>query len=307
MSDLIITGLLSGSAPASTGSLISQIRRILNDNPRIDTCLEAMDSSETGLDVGDGTLYSEGVVVEFQDNGEQCLIKSVSSNTLTVIRGYKGTTASTHDNNTTICVDPVFQYIQVAQAISASINGLYPYVYKELNDTITPVSGTKWYDSAAPTMLEISSATQITADGTDVFYYGVDRGAYPLDILHNVPTAIAASGVGYRVPFLRNTVNDININGIAPLTDTTSSGTYVDFSEGVQTDCIIYYAVARLIGATDISRTTQEDIGMSDESVKPGSRTQLSAYWDNKARQERNKWQMELEITLPRRKKWGHQ
>ena len=374
----------------SQATLITRIRRILNDDPYLDTCQEVMDTTETGLDVTDGTQYAAGTTIEFQDDGELCYVKSVASNTLTVVRNYGysvTTTAGTgtgHNQYVQIARRPLFQYTQITDAISGAINGLWPYVYKSTLDSVTPVAGTKWYNVTSPAAItlstiatgatavattasahglgvgeaitiagtntaayhaswvvsavssptvfsfyvgtalgnatggtvtsisgsvpkEISSAVQATTATTPVpFYYGINRGAYPIDLVNNVPTSIAASGRAYHIPFLNNTTNQILVNGIAPVTPTVTSGAYADLSDGLQTDCVSYYAVARLVASTDISRTTQEDITMGDESVTSGKRTSISAFWDQKGRMERNKWEQELKIILPRMQKWGH-
>tara|TARA_R110000868_G_scaffold135264_2_gene347704 strand:+ start:777 stop:1874 length:1098 start_codon:yes stop_codon:yes gene_type:complete len=64
------------------------------------TTTEALDASETGIDVADGTLFKRGDVVKIAD--ELSLVSSVASNTLTVIRGYAGSTAATHSTAATI-------------------------------------------------------------------------------------------------------------------------------------------------------------------------------------------------------------
>lgn len=299
----------------SRQTLVADIRRILNDNPSQDTCTEAMDTTETALDVADGTLYAAGGVVEFQDDGEQCLIQSVSGNTLTVVRNYNfsvGTTAGTgtsHSINTAILRDPTFPYKHITDAISAAINGLWPYVYKEITDSFTPTPGTKWYNvsTASIAMLELSSAVQVTTSTVpEPYYYGTNRKTDLIELRFNVPTAIAANGMAYYITGANNQTNAINISGIGAITDTVATGNYSDFSAGMEADCIKYYAVDRLIGSTDISRTTAEDISMGDKTVPAGSRSRLASVWERRALIERNKWAMQLEITLPRMKKWGH-
>lgn len=71
-------------------------------SPTTDTLAEALDNSETGVDVTDGTLYQPGTV--FQVDDEKFWVSSVSSNTLTVIRGWGSTSAVTHDNAATITI-----------------------------------------------------------------------------------------------------------------------------------------------------------------------------------------------------------
>ena len=58
---------------------------------------EAMDASETGFDVDDGTDFAEGDVLLV--DAELMYVSGISSNTLTVTRGYGTSVAATHSNN----------------------------------------------------------------------------------------------------------------------------------------------------------------------------------------------------------------
>ena len=58
------------------------------------TLNEALDATETGVDVTSGSLFETGQIVRF-DN-ELGYITSVAANTLTVTRGINGSTAATH-------------------------------------------------------------------------------------------------------------------------------------------------------------------------------------------------------------------
>ena len=66
---------------------------------------EALDTSETGVDVdegAEGSAFDVGDVIAI--DSEFMLVQSISSNTLTVVRGYQSTTAATHNDNTTIYI-----------------------------------------------------------------------------------------------------------------------------------------------------------------------------------------------------------
>ena len=62
----------------------------------ITTLAEALDASETGIDVTSATGISATDIISVED--ELMLVGSISSNTLTVTRGHGGTTAATHLN-----------------------------------------------------------------------------------------------------------------------------------------------------------------------------------------------------------------
>lgn len=69
------------------------------------TTNEALDASETAVDVTSATNLSAGQVILVES--EQMYISSISSTTLTVERGVNGTTAATHDTGKTISI---YQY-----------------------------------------------------------------------------------------------------------------------------------------------------------------------------------------------------
>ena len=69
------------------------------------TTAEALDASETGVDVTSATNLSAGQLILVES--EQMYIYSISSTTLTVERGVNGTTAATHDTAKTIYI---YQY-----------------------------------------------------------------------------------------------------------------------------------------------------------------------------------------------------
>ncbi len=294
----------------SRTTLVHRIRRILNDNPFQDTCTEAMDTTETGLDVADTTKYDIGAIVEFQDDGEQCLVTALASGTtLTVIRGYNSTTPGTGSSHSISCViakDPVFQWVQIQEDIESVLRGLWPYVYKEVNLTLTPnTDGNQYYNvtngDTIP-LMGLSSVTQIVGTGATsrVFRYGERKGAYPVRIFSNMPTSKVASGQALWIPYLADATNSIFVNGIGNITATYSAPNYSDISEGVQVDAVKFLTVALLVAGSDIARTTQEDVMMGDQTVVPGRRTDVSSFWERKGIQARNQWAMELQRTLPR-------
>lgn len=63
---------------------------------------EALDSSETGVDVDNGSLFVIGDVIQVE--AEQMQVTDISTNTLTVTRGYNSTIAATHADNTEVGV-----------------------------------------------------------------------------------------------------------------------------------------------------------------------------------------------------------
>ena len=64
------------------------------------TLAEALDTSETGVDVSSGAALD--VLDTLLVDSEQMYVTGISTNTLTVVRGVNGTTAAAHDNGATV-------------------------------------------------------------------------------------------------------------------------------------------------------------------------------------------------------------
>ena len=64
---------------------------------------EALDNSETGINVDDGTDFEVGQNIKV--DSEEMTITDISSNTLTVIRSVNGTSAATHNDNAQVNED----------------------------------------------------------------------------------------------------------------------------------------------------------------------------------------------------------
>lgn len=77
----------------------------ISATPYIDsgtTTAEALDATETGVDVASGAALAVGQTMRVES--EQMYIQSISSNTATVKRGVNGTTAATHATGVTVYV-----------------------------------------------------------------------------------------------------------------------------------------------------------------------------------------------------------
>ena len=108
---------------------------------------EALDNSETAVDVDDGTAFRKGDIVGVEDSdgdiAEKMYVSSVSSNTLTVVRGYGATSATTHDDNSPIRV--LTRAMPEGEAYTTgpttSVSGVYNYV--QLFSEAVKVTGTE--------------------------------------------------------------------------------------------------------------------------------------------------------------------
>lgn len=92
----------------------------------VDTLAEALDETETAIDVTDGTLFN---VYDYIRVGDELMhIESISTNTLTVRRGVNGFTAAEHDSGA------VVKRWQVVDDIALLATRMVAYWYQRRND-----------------------------------------------------------------------------------------------------------------------------------------------------------------------------
>ena len=294
----------------SQATLIRRIRDILGDTPRGD--LNAADpTTGTTVTVADSTIYNNGDIIEFQDDGEQCFVRSNNgATTMTVIRGYNGTTAATsHATNVVILKNPTFGYIEIVNAIERGLHNLWPTVYRKYQVTIaaaTLAAATDNYYDLDTTIEDLISVNQLSSDSLSLKQYGGRGGSHPATIVRDVPTGLASSGVALYLPRVYNTGQNITVTGSARIDDTTSGGNYSHFSEGVEVDCIAYYAVSELVAAKDIMRVSASDVSMAEQTVGAGERSRIGEFWREKAERAKRRWEMDLRREIPVMRKHFH-
>jgi hypothetical protein len=130
-----------------------------------------IDASTTSVVVDDGTNFGAGDLIEFSD-GEQAHVLSVATNTLTVIRGYNGTTAASHSDDVVILKNPRFTIAQVNDAMDARTRQLWGQgIYDYATGSLTLVAGQDYYDLTDTLMKEVLSV-----------YYAQDNTLIPVPL-----------------------------------------------------------------------------------------------------------------------------
>lgn len=129
------------------------------------------DGTTTSITVDDGTYFDAGDIIEF-DDGEQCYVLSVATNTLTVIRGFNGTTGAAHADNSVIRKNPRITIKQVDDAMNSILYELDSYgLFQVTHTSITLVAGQDTYELSA-----ITQGTYVAYPGVISVYYLDDDG-----------------------------------------------------------------------------------------------------------------------------------
>lgn len=286
----------------SQADLVQLIRYLLQDTPWETTNTSDPGAAGTTFTVGDGARWDEGAVGEFQDNGEQVWVRSVSGTTLTVKRGHNSTTAQAHASGIVLYRDPVFPYVNITEGIEHVIETVYPYIWKKVTLAKTPQTTNPWYNGATDIIDLIRVNQAIGSTNDNIFNYG--SAGYPVSVHFDQPTAVVASGVGIHIPYVRDTTNSINVIYRAKLTSTVSGGNYSDLDTG-DADMIAYGVAARLVESRTIPRVSGQDNDQGDITVTPRSRLETGIYFRSRFIELRNQRNLELRQTIRPMGKWG--
>jgi len=268
----------------STTDLIPRVRTYLDERPFVTTAT-ATNASTTTVSVTDGTDWEEGAILEFQDNGEQVLVQSIAANNLTVVRGWAGTTAQTH-TSIQAWRDPQYTYDNINKCLASAVRRLWPYAWKIVDDSITPLTdGTIWYDVAADALALVNIVQSYgTSPHISLGIYGDGKANKQVVFERNLPTAIAASTVGVRFPDgFFHISNTIRIKYAAAITGTTD---IEDDGELSVSDAVIYGGLGRLISGKELERVTAGEDQEVSRSVRVGARLSAGAYYERLFRKE---------------------
>ena len=149
---------------------------------------EAIDTSETEIDVDDGSDFSVNDVIQI-DN-EFMLVQSIASNTLTVVRGYQGTTAAAHDDDSDIFIlsnngkygdGQTFSqikhyrrhdYTNYNSPSTVEARGLLLYANNTTEDSVGTAGAERWTNRVLMNATNYSNYSSSTAAGDPALVFG---------------------------------------------------------------------------------------------------------------------------------------
>ena len=246
---------------AAVSTLVDRIYRDFLNKPddlsafsRLDG---AINNSVTSLTYESGLFSSEeenllgnGALVEVDQEIILVTAANTSTRTLTVARGYSGTTAASHDDKANIFINPTFPRKSVFDAVSDNIVRLYPTLYNVT--TITTTANSTYQEVAASTVEVLSSFVQ-NASGEQYTSAGIE-------LLKNFPPSSTNTAVQFY-----NTSNGKTVylvvkrKFVRPSAETDDLSTACLLEDEYQ-QIVMVGAVADIVGATDVDASTQEFI-----------------------------------------------
>ena len=166
------------------------------------------------LSVEEEDALDAGAIIEIGQELMICTDLNAVTNTITVTRAARGTTATSHTAGDLIKISPPFPRITVFAAVCDQIKNLYPTLFATETKSVTskvgyiPLSGANDNYLIAP-LKAISQQTDFAAnsDESGVIYRGV---AVELIDLPNPFTYTDADGVSQTITYSNNGPNKVN-------------------------------------------------------------------------------------------------
>jgi len=264
---------------AAVSTLVDRIYRDFLNKPddlsafsRLDGAMS--DTTGTSLVYESGLFSSEeenllgnGALVEVDQELMLVTAANTSTRTLTVSRGYAGTTAATHADQTNVFINPTFPRKSVFDAVADNIVRLYPSLY---NVTTTNVTSNSTYQEVPASTVEVLTSYVQNASGEQYTSAGIQ-------LLRDFPPSSTNTAVQFF-----NTSNGKTVHLVVKRKFVRPTSETVDLA----TDCLIsdeyeqivmVGAVADIVGATDVDASTQEFITekLAAESYPVGSGERL--------------------------------
>lgn len=267
----------------SISDLITRVRSSLNERPFVSTATltSAGDLIATVTDGGD---WEEGAIMEFQDNGEQCLVQSVSGNDVTVVRSWNGTTAQTH-TSITVFRDPEFTYKSISDALTSSVNDLWPHAYKVVSDSIVPNPGvTVWYPLANDALGLIRVLQEYGTSGEKLGIFGGGRGERQVVFETGLPASFTTNSVALRFPDGFYGTANLVVDYAAAITGTSD---IEDDGELNVATAVVYGALARLLADKEVGRVSLAEDSEAARSIRVGGRLSAASYYERACQREK--------------------
>ncbi len=250
-----------------------------NDRPFETLLAEALDNVETDIDVTDGDDWDEGDVGEIVETGEQFLVLSVATNTLTVQRSYGTVAATAAAINGRIRKNPRFTQDQLDTTITETVNSLESWgVHGYGTGSVVLVASQYYY--------ELTETDVCAQYGVLSAYYVEDTFKTPVPLPYkqhyHLSTGDPDWSQGQGITLLdkgdRDTGESVYFTYAQSLEFDTDLDTTLGKLLAPQEELVVLGAVTRLLGGT-IVPMTQDHGQRTDRSIPPGQTSRDVRYF----------------------------
>lgn len=288
-------------------TLIKRIRRELDDEPWESTLTAAYTAASGTMTAAAPTQLGEGGVVEFLDGTQLRVTATPSANPVSVKGGHNDTTDTSQSNGAVFLYNPEYAYHEIEEAVDRTIEDLWPWVWFVDTTSLVAVSGQRIY-SLPTNFREVISATQdltASAGKFHVLRYGARGSGYPMKVERQLPTTIAASGMGLLLPVVRTTpTTAILVTYARAILTTITASAYADLEDGLVAAMMVRGACADLLEDHETERVA-DDVDQGDIGVNPGSRLRNAAWHRERFERLRERVNLRLLEENPTAAEWS--
>jgi len=229
-----------------------------------------------------GAETTAGGIIEI--DFEQMMIVSIAGSTLTVIRGWNGTTATSHTADAVIYVEPRLPRSEILAEVIAELRAVPQTIYKTTPVVLTFTSGSNQVDltGASGTVLRIVNAERT----------GFDGASYPsfrpqLRLIRNANTTDFPSGYAVQLEGGLSYGEDAIVRVVyaSELTvSSLSSATDLQATVGLPIsaeDILVYGAASRLLYSKESDRVdfTRQGVSRAAEEVPIEANARQAQRW----------------------------
>lgn len=231
------------------------------------------DGTTTTITVPDGTQWAAGDVLEIEETEELCLVRSVATNNLTVIRGYHDTTAAAAADAGEIHKNPRWTYSDVGQALTDTMLSLESWgIHSFGTGSVTRVTNQQFY--------ELSETDIVEQFGVLNLYYVEDNTLIPVplpfrQLYANLGTGHASYSQGRGIHVLD--WGELNVGEAAYYSYAKRLDSATDLTTAQEVITVLG-ATALLMGMT-IAPATQDPGARTDRTIQPGQTSRDSRWF----------------------------
>lgn len=257
---------------------------MLSDWPQQDTVQSQQGTASTTLVISQGGNFSNNSVIVIDQEMEYVVtVPGTGTQTLTVTRAFRGTSAQTHAVGAGVLVNPLYSPQDILDGLNEGLRQLWPYYFKRVFSTgALTVSTANVAEYALPTPFDkslsrVMRVSLLNSGGQPDMWRDYRR----FEIIRAGNAAGATLHFTGPAPELGT---QIRLHGVAAFeTDMAFGGATDTDLPDAAIPALVMYACHYCLLQTEarrLLRTGASNVGTS--SSPPGAQTQLSTVWLNK-------------------------
>jgi len=242
---------------AAASTVINRITKAFNRHDNADILAVSMNNSTTSLTyTGILPAWGPGTVIEVEE--ELMMVQTVDTTlkTATVIRGWLGTTAASHNSNLPIYVNPRVSRDDILNLFNDCLTAVFPAIYKVSTTTASYDTNTIGYNVPS----DVSKILSITYQLNSTAEQWEQIGDY--ELVQNLATSDFAGGNAVMIRKSLPSSASIRITYASPFTRFTSESNDMTSHAGLEeymTDLLFYFSMNRLMVQEELENTQKKN------------------------------------------------